>query len=112
MSKRLYVGNLPFSVSAEKLKELFAAYGQIEETTIISFKDTGKSKGFGFVTLADDSQAEKAIAEMNGKDIEGRKAVVNEAKPMEQNRERRSFDRGGHGGGRRFGGGRSYERRF
>ena len=114
MSKKLYVGNLPFSVNNEKLSSLFAEYGEIEEATIISFKDTGKSKGFGFVTLKDDSQAEKAITEMNGKDVEGRKVVVNEAKPMEQSdRPRRSFGGGGFGGGRSSGGfGGRRERRF
>ncbi|MEK6825413.1 MAG: RNA-binding protein, partial [Nanoarchaeota archaeon] len=66
MSKKLYVGNLPYSVNGEKLKELFAAYGEIVESTVISFRDTGKSKGFGFVTLADDAQADKAVQEMNG----------------------------------------------
>ncbi len=110
MSKKLYVGNLPYSINGESLKGLFAAYGEVVEATIISFRDTGKSKGFGFVTLADDAQADKAVQEMNGKEMEGRAIVVNEARPMEENAPRgprRDFgDRGG--GGER----RSFNRRF
>ncbi len=101
MGKKLYVGNLPFSVTSEKLKEIFSAYGEVE-AEVISFKDTGKSKGFGFVTVADDIQAEKAKQEMNGKELEGRKVLVNEAAPFDPNkprRPRRDF------GDRRFGGG-------
>jgi len=105
MSKKLYVGNLPFSVNSEKLKELFAGYGQVDEAQVIMFKDTDKSKGFGFVTIQDDAQADKAIKEMNDKEIEGRKIKVNEATPFDPNkpRPRRSFsgDGGGFGGGRR-----------
>ena len=109
MSKKLYVGNLPYSVNGEKLKELFAAYGEVVEATVISFRDTGKSKGFGFVTLADDTQADKAVQEMNGKEMEGRSMVVNEARPMEENAPRRPRrDFGGGGGGER----RSFNRRF
>lgn len=108
MSKKLYVGNLPFSVNTDKLKELFAAYGQLDDVALITFKDTGKSKGFGFVTIADDAQAEKAITEMNGKEMEGRALTVNEARPMDPNGppKRRSSD--GFGGGRRFGGNRRF----
>ncbi len=119
MSKKLYVGNLPFSLTSEKLKELFAAYGAMEEVIVITFKDSGKSKGFGFVTISDNEQADKAIQEMNGKELEGRKLFVNEARPFDPDRPpRKSFDRGGGfgggrgggfggGGGRRFGGRRS-----
>ena len=83
MSKKLYVGNLPFSVDLTKLKELFASYGDIEDATVISDKFSGRSKGFGFVTFANDADADKAIAEMNEKDVEGRPMKVNEARPME-----------------------------
>lgn len=112
MSKRLYVGNLQFSVTQEKLKELFSAYGQIEESTVVVFKDTGRSKGFGFVTLTDDAQADKAKQEMNGKDVEGRQLKVNEATPFDPDkpRERRGFDR--RGGGRFGGGRRPFNRSF
>jgi len=92
---KLYVGNLPFSVDSEKLKELFSSYGDIEEAIVISNKYTGRSKGFGFVTFSNDEDAKKAIKEMNDKDVEGRKLKVNEAKPMEE-RPRREF-----GGNRR-----------
>ena len=82
MSKKLYVGNLPFSVALEDLKKLFSEFGDIEDAVILSDKYTGRSRGFGFVTFTDDAVGEKAIAEMNEKDVEGRKLVVNEAKPM------------------------------
>ena len=85
---KVYVGNLPFSVESEKLKELFSSYGEIEEATVISDKFSGRSKGFGFVTFKDEASAQKAISEMNDKDIEGRKLKVNEAKPMDPDRPR------------------------
>ena len=80
---KVYVGNLPFSVDLDKLKELFSSYGEIEEAVVISDKFSGRSKGFGFVTFKDDAAAQKAIAEMNEKEIEGRNLKVNEARPME-----------------------------
>ena len=85
---KVYVGNLPFSVGSEKLKELFASYGEIEEATVISDKFSNRSKGFGFVTFKDDESTKKAIEEMNDKEIEGRKIVVNEARPMDPDRPR------------------------
>jgi len=93
---KLYVGNLPFSVDSEKLKELFSSYGDIEEATVISDKFSGRSKGFGFVSFTKDEDAKKAIKEMNDKDVEGRKLKVNEARPMEERPPRRDF-----GGNRR-----------
>ncbi|MBL7059098.1 RNA-binding protein [Candidatus Pacearchaeota archaeon] len=95
MSKKIYVGNLPWSVDHDKLKELFASYGDIEEATVISDKYSGRSKGFGFVTYVNDADADKAIAEMNEKDIEGRPLKVNEAKPREEgsDRPRNNFNR-------------------
>jgi RNA recognition motif-containing protein len=115
MSKKLYVGNLPFSVTQEQLKEMFSSYGEITEATLVIDKYSGRSRGFGFVTLADDAAADKAIAEMNGKDLEGRALKVSEAKPMES----RGGGGGGHGGGgyggggggRRGGGGGGFGRR-
>lgn len=86
---KIYVGNLPFTVDLEKLKELFTSYGEIEEAVIISDKFSGRSKGFGFVTFKDDESAKKAIAEMNEKEVEGRNLKVNEAKPMDPDRPRR-----------------------
>ena len=91
---KIYVGNLPFSIDQAKLKELFASYGEIEEATVISDKFSGRSKGFGFVTLPDEG-AKKAIAEMNDKEIEGRPLKVNEAKPMDPDRPRRPPQGGG-----------------
>ena len=82
MSKKLYVGNLPFSVALEDLKKLFSEFGDIEDAVILSDKYTGRSRGFGFVTFADDAVGDKAISEMHEKDVEGRKLTVNEAKPM------------------------------
>lgn len=86
MAKKVYVGNLPFSVEQAKLKELFASYGDIEEAVVISDRFSGRSKGFGFITFVNDADADKAIAEMNEKDIEGRPLKVNEARPMEERR--------------------------
>ena len=88
---KLYVGNLPFTVDSEKLKGIFAAFGDIEEATIISDKFSGRSKGFGFVTFAKDDDAKKAIKELNDKEVEGRNIKVNEAKPMEERSPRRNF---------------------
>jgi RNA recognition motif-containing protein len=79
---KLYVGNLPWSVDDNALKELFASYGEVEEAALIKDKFSGRSKGFGFVTFKDDEAAQKAIAEMNKKEIEGRPLTVSEARPM------------------------------
>jgi len=79
---KLYVGNLPWSIDDTKLKELFTSYGDIEEAVLIKDKFSGRSKGFGFVTFTDDASAEKAIAEMHEKDVDGRPLTVSEAKPM------------------------------
>ena len=102
---KIYVGNLPFSIDDEKLKELFSAFGDIEEVTIIKDKFSGRSKGFGFVTMSDDESAKKAISELNEKDFEGRNIKVTEAKPMDPDRPRRpsfgSRDGGSRGPPRR-----------
>lgn len=111
---KIYVGNLPFSVDEEKLKELFSGY-TTEEVSLIKDKFSGRSKGFGFVTIPNDEEGKKAIEEFNGKDVEGRELKVSEAKPMDPDapRPRRSFSagqgRGFSAGGRdRNGGGRSF----
>ncbi len=85
--KKLFVGSLPWSLSGQSLRDLFAQYGEIVEAIIISDSMSGRSKGFGFVTFANEEDAQKAQSEMDGKDVEGRKIVVNFAKPRE--------DRGG-----------------
>src|SRR3990167_3667053 len=101
---KVYVGNLPWSVDDEKLRELFSKFGDVEEATVIKDKFSGRSKGFGFVTFSDDASAKKAIEEMNEKEIDGRQLKVNEAKPMEDRPPRRDGGRGfGGGGGRSFG---------
>ena len=104
MSMKIYVGNLAFTVKEEELREKFAAFGELTEVTIIMDRMSGRSKGFGFVTFADDECAKKAIAELDGKEFQGRNLKVNEAKPMEERPQRRSFGSGG--------GNRSYGRRY
>ena len=101
---KLYVGNLPFSVTDEALKKAFSEFGDVEEATIIMDRFSNRSKGFGFVTFSDDEAAKKAIAEMNEKDFEGRTIKVSESKPREEGdrQPRRDFNRGGNRGG--FGG--------
>jgi RNA recognition motif-containing protein len=101
MGKKLYVGNLAYSISSSDLEQLFAAHGTVESAQVIMDRDTGRSKGFGFVEMGSDQEAQTAIAAMNGKDVEGRALTVNEAKP----REDRGGGRGGYGGGRGGGGG-------
>jgi RNA recognition motif-containing protein len=90
MAKKLYVGNLSYSTTSESLKAGFEKVGSVVEATVLTDKMTGRSRGFGFVTM-EDADAEKAIASFDGKDFEGRNIKVNEAKPMEE-RPRRSFD--------------------
>jgi len=87
---KLYVGNLPFTVDDEGFKKIFEGF-EVEEVTLIKDKFSGRSKGFGFVTISDDEAAKKAIAELNGKDVEGRELKVSEARPMEE-RPRRDFN--------------------
>ena len=80
----IYVGNLPYSVDRDELREIFAAYGEVSAARIVNDRETGRSKGFGFVEMADDAQARQAIEALNGSDIGGRNAVVNEARPREE----------------------------
>ena len=79
---KVYVGNLPYKVDDRALKEMFSEYGEVTEAVVISDKYSGRSKGFGFVTFADDEAGKKAIDAMNGKEFEGRELKVNEARPM------------------------------
>ena len=98
MAKKIYVGNLSFQTTESDLTDLFGEVGQVESVQIITDRDTGRSKGFGFVQMADDAAADKAIAQLNGKDVGGRNLTVNEARPMQK----RDFGgRGGGGGGGR-----------
>ena len=97
MSMKLYVGNLSFQSSGPDLEELFGAIGAVESATVVEDRETGRSRGFGFVEMANQEDGEKAIAELNGTEFAGREIKVNEAKPRE--------DRGGGGGGGYGGGG-------
>ena len=81
MAKNIYVGNLPFSTSNEDLNELFAAFGEVTSAKVIRDKFTDRSRGFGFVEMENDEEADKAIAELNGNEIEGRALKIDEAKP-------------------------------
>ncbi len=99
---KLYVGNLPFSVTDESLKKAFSEFGNVEEASVIIDKFSRRSKGFAFVTFSDDESAKKAIEALNEKDFEGRNIKVTEAKPREESDRppRRDFNRdGGRGGG-------------
>jgi len=84
MGNKVYVGNLPFSVDDNSLKELFSQYGEVTEAVVIQDRDSRRSKGFGFVTFTDEESAKKAIEAMNGKEVDGREIKVNEAKAMRE----------------------------
>lgn len=99
MGKKLYCGNLSYSVGSSDLEDLFAQYGTVESAQVISDRDSGRSKGFGFVEMGSDAEAKAAIEGLNGKEHEGRALTVNEARPREDR------SRGGYGGGGRRGGG-------
>ncbi len=86
--KKLYVGNLPYSTSDEELNNFFSAIGAVSSATVIKDRYSGRSKGFGFVEMNNDNDASKAIEALNGKDMGGRKMVVNEARPMEERKPR------------------------
>jgi RNA recognition motif-containing protein len=109
MGRKLYVGNLPFSTTDQVLFDTFSQCGTVESSKIIVDRDTGRSKGFGFVEMSTEEEAQDAISKLNGIDFDGRTMSVSEAKPMAP-REKRSFDdrgsRGGFGGGGGGGGGR------
>ena len=84
MATKIYVGNLAWATTEASLRGAFEAFGEVEEAIIIVDKHTGRSKGFGFVTMSDADAAAKAVAEMNGKDLDGREIKVSEARPMEE----------------------------
>jgi RNA recognition motif-containing protein len=104
MGKKLYVGNLSYSVDSSELEQLFAQHGQVVSAQIINDRDTGRSKGFGFVEMASDQEATAAVTALNGQQHNGRALTVNEARPREE--------RAGGGGGRGFGGGGGGGRSF
>ncbi len=97
---RIYVGGLPYQTDESQLTQIFSSYGEVASAKIITDRDTGRSKGFGFVEMNDNDAAKKAIEELNQAELGGRTLTVNEARPMEQR-----DGRGGGGGGRGFGGG-------
>jgi RNA recognition motif-containing protein len=107
MGKKLYVGNLPYSVGDQELEQLFAAHGSVQSAQVIMDRDTGRSKGFGFVEMGSDQEAQAAIAAMNGVERDGRSLTVNEARPKTD-----GGGRGGKGGGGRGGYGGGGGRRF
>jgi hypothetical protein len=106
MGNKLYVGNLPYSVRDEDLNQAFGAFGGVTSAKVMMERDTGRSKGFGFVEMANEAEAQAAVTGMNGQQLGGRAIVVNEARPMEDRPPRTGG--GGFGGGRREGGGGGY----
>ncbi len=111
MGRKLYVGNLSYNVTEEQLRGMFAPYGSVQTAQVIMDRDTGRSKGFGFIELGSDQEAQAAIAGMNGQMIDGRSLTVNEAKPKED-RPRGGGGGGGGGGGYGGGGGGGGGRRY
>ena len=110
MGKKLYVGNLTYGVTDSTLAQLFEPHGTVESAQVIMDRDTGRSKGFGFVEMGSDAEAQAAIQALNGKEVEGRALTVNEAKPREDRGGGRGGYSGGSGGRGGYGGGR--DRRY
>jgi RNA recognition motif-containing protein len=116
MGSKLYVGNLSYNTNSSDLEQLFAAHGTVQSAEIIADRDTGRSKGFGFVQMGSDAEAQAAIAALNGQEHDGRQLTVNEAKPREDRPRggggggggRGGYGGGGGGGGGRRGGGGGY----
>ena len=108
MGNKLYVGNLPYTVRDEDLQQSFGQFGAVTSAKVMMERDTGRSKGFGFVEMANDAQAQAAINGMNGQPLGGRSITVNEARPMEARPPRTGGFGGGGGGGDRSGGGGGY----
>ncbi len=104
MGRKLYVGNLPYSANDSVLKAKFEEVGTVDSSKVITDRDTGRSKGFGFIEMSTDEEAEEAISKFHGTDFDGRSMTVSEAKPMVANDNRGGGSRGGFGGG---GGGRN-----
>jgi cold-inducible RNA-binding protein len=108
MGNKLYVGNLPFNTTENELQELFAQAGTVQEVMLMQDKFTGKSRGFAFVTMGSDQDAQNAIAKLNGHTMDNRALTVNEARPRESRPPGGGGDRGGYGGGGGGGGGGGY----
>lgn len=106
---KLYVGNLSYSITEGELKELFGSYGELKSVAVITDRETGRAKGFGFVEFSNDEDAKSAIAALDGKEVGGRSLKVNEARPQERSGGFGGGNRGGgFGGGNRGGGGRNW----
>ncbi len=106
MGNKLYVGNLSFRVTSEDLQEYFGAAGPVESANVVMDRETGRSRGFGFVEMASEDAATAAISQFNGQEYDGRNMVVNEARPREDRPRGGGGNRGGYGGGRNnYGGG-------
>ena len=110
MSSKLYVGNLSYDATENDLRDVFGAHGPVDEVKIVMDRDTGRARGFGFVTMNTEEGAKAAIAALNGKDWNGRALTVNEARPREE-RSGGGGGRGGYRGGGGYGGGRDHSRR-
>ena len=106
MSMKLYVGNLAFQTSSEDLQQLFAQAGTVESAAVVEDRETGRSRGFGFVEMSSKEEGDAAVTQFNGKEVNGRALTVNEAKPRENRNGGGGGGRGGYGGGRGGGGGR------
>ena len=104
MAKKLYVGGLSYDTTEETLKKTFGEAGTVETAVIINDRDSGRSKGFGFVEMSTEEEAKKAIDTLNGTQLDGRAIIVNEARPQEPRSNSGGYDRGGSGGG--YGGNR------
>ena len=98
--KNIFVGNLDFNTSEDELRKLFETHGKVDRITILTDRDTGRSRGFGFVEMANAEEGDKAIAALNGMQVGGRTLNVNEARPKTERSGGAGKDRGGHGGGR------------
>src|SRR5215203_269785 len=105
MSTKLYVGNLSFNVSSDDLLEHFSQAGKVESANVVEDRETGRSRGFGFVEMSSEDEATGAIAQFNGSELDGRNLVVNEARPRDNNGGGGGGGRGGYGGGGNRGGG-------
>src|SRR5437762_1654070 len=99
MGKKLYVGNLPYGFGDSELQQMFGSHGTVQSAQVIMDRDTGRSKGFGFVEMSSDQEAQAAIAALNGKDVDGRSLTVNEARPKTEGGGRGGYGGGGGGGG-------------
>ena len=104
MARKLFVGGLPYRTTGDELRDAFAQAGEVASASIVTDRETGRSRGFGFVEMANDDEATAAIEMWNGKELDGRKLTVNEARPMEPRAPREGGSRGGFGGGNDRGG--------